>query len=209
MSARAEGRERGSVMVLVILATLLITGMGITAMYLSSSAMKVTGNMTRRAEAFSTTESGREHAMAVLHNTPDWDVLLQGCGHPRDDTTTGGRGVVLCEGAVGLADIPMLAASSQAHASLSGLSNLTYTVFIRNNDMELSRGLRTDDQDQRVVLRIEGLARDGLSTVIIESPVLSTFIKVEDPYGEDGGGGQGGNSGTITMAHPAGSSSQP
>jgi hypothetical protein len=199
----SDDRERGSVLVLVLLIALVLTALGLTSIYLASSGMKVSGNITRRQEALASTETGREHAMWVLGRTTNWDLLLQGCGHPRDAATT--KGVVLCDpvgGGGGIADVPVLELGSQSHTRLPGLAKMTYTVYIRNDDLEVSRGLRYDDQDHRVVLRIEGVGRDGLSYVAVENVVLSTLVEVEDPYGQHGGGGGNTGSAKVSMAHP-------
>ena len=70
--------ESGSILVLTLLVTLVILAVGLTAMWLSSSGMKMSGNLTRRQEALYAAEAGMEHARSVLANTPIWDNLLNG-----------------------------------------------------------------------------------------------------------------------------------
>lgn len=208
-------REAGSVMVLALLVTLLILGVGLTAMYLSSSGMKVSGNITRRKEAMSASETGVERALSVLNNVgPDaWSTLLppSQCGATLDDqpiskdNAEGRKGVVLCDAGVALENISMLQDSSTT-AALGGapsMKNLTYTVFIRNDDGEAfllwdtsspNTAAWETDNDKRVVLRVEGTARDSLSFFAVEVVIVVPPPQNQDPcpYGQAGGCG-GGN----------------
>jgi hypothetical protein len=214
-------REAGSVMVLALLVTMLILGVGLTAMYLSSSAMKVSGNITRRQEAMSASETGVERGLAVLNNIgPDaWSTLLPPgkCGATLDDQPVlrinklpdKKKGVVLCDNGVALEGISLLEDSSTtvALAGAPSMANLTYTVFIRNDDAEAYLLWATSspnvaawetDIDRRIVLRVEGTARDSLSFFAVEVVVVVPPPRGNDPcpYGQAGGcGGTNTNSG--------------
>lgn len=203
--------EGGSVMVLAMLVTLVILGVGITAMMISSSGMKMSGNLNRRQEALSSVEVGIERATAALLAASDWDPLLDGtssCGvHTLDDpptlSTMGARGRVLCEESTSthLANIPVMPAST-AHQ----LDQMQYTVFIKNDPVEVSwmgAGGITDDEDRRVTLRVEGTGRDGLSFFAVETTVtVPSAIATEANMSQVGGGPAGANSGKASIALP-------
>jgi hypothetical protein len=201
-------REAGSVMVLALLVTLLILGVGLTAMYLSSSGMKVSGNITRRQEAMSASETGVERAVAVLNNAgaDTWSALLQAgtCSATLDDQPTSQlntekkKGVVLCDASVALENVSLLEGSSTtiATGAAPAMQNLTYTVFIRNDDAEAAQLWPTlsalaweTDNDNRVVLRVEGTARDSLSFFAVEAVIVVPPLENQNPcpYGQSGG----------------------
>lgn len=184
-------------MVLTLLVTLVILAIGLTAMWLSSSGMKMSANLTRRQEALYAAEAGLEHARSVLAQTVSWSSLLTGCGSAKDDTGTNGRGVVLCESpTLPLADYPIVKWSTKTPLKVAGVKNITYTVFIRNDAAEAAAtGNLYADLDQRVVVRSEGTGRDGLSFFAIEA-VLSQAAATpeEENYSQLGGSAQNQNS---------------
>jgi hypothetical protein len=202
-------------MVLALLVTLLILGIGLTAMYLSSAGMKVSGNITRRQEAMAASESGIERALAVLNTVgPDaWSTLLPAgqCGATLDDQPISQdnaekkKGVVLCDAGVPLENVSLLESSSTtiAAGAAPAMQNLTYTVFIRNDDGEAfslwdnstPKTLAWEtDNDKRVVLRVEGTARDSLSFFAVEAVIVvpAALNQQPCPYGQ-AGGCDGGN----------------
>jgi len=208
-------KEAGSVLVLALLVTLLILGVGLTAMYLSSSGMKVSGNLTRRQEALSASETGMERALAVLNNVDpaNWSSLLppNQCGATQDElpssqyNTEKRKGVVLCDNGVPLENVSVLEGSSTTlgTSGAPAMENLRYTVYIRNDDGEAALLWPTSspntaawetDNDNRVVLRVEGWARDSLSFFAVEAVIVVPPPLDQDPcpYGQAGGCG-GGN----------------
>ncbi len=197
--------ESGSILVLTLLVTLVILAVGLTAMWLSSSGMKMSGNLTRRQEALYAAEAGMEHARSVLANTPIWDNLLNGCGSALDDATTGGRGYVLCEGTIPLANYLIGTGTSKTQAKVRGVSNIQYTVFVRNDAAEAANpaiGL-WNDSDERIVVRAEGTGRDGLSFFAIEAIMSkASSLPEEDNYSQLGGSAQNQNSARGKMPIP-------
>ena len=194
--------ESGSILVLTLLVTLVILALGLTAMWISSSGMKMSGNLTRRQEALYAAEAGMEHARRILANTIKWDTLLDGCsGHTMDDIGTGGRGRILCD--VSLTPASPLAAyligtgGSTTAAKVRGLGSITYTVYIRNDAAEaadLTIGLYNDN-DSRMVVRAEGTGRDGLSFFAVEAIMSkASSLPDEDNYSQLGGSAQNQNS---------------
>lgn len=88
------------------------------------------------------------------------------------------------------------------------MSNLTFTVFIRNDQAEIDNNPTTGqvtDINRRVVLRAEGLGRDGLSYFAIETVVnASAPVATESSYNQIGGNAQGTNSTAGNIALPTG-----
>ena len=193
--------ESGSILILTLLVTLVILAVGLTAMWISSSGMKMSGNLTRRQEALYASEAGMEHARSILANTIKWDDLLNGCsGHSMNDTGPGGRGVILCEGGITgtpLANYLIASGASMTSGKVRGLNNITYTVYIRNDAAEaadLTIGLY-NDEDSRIVVRAEGTGRDGLSFFAIEAIMSkASSLPDEDNYSQLGGSAQNQNS---------------
>ncbi len=207
MKTRQRDKEAGSVLILTLLVTLVILGIGLTAMWLSSSGMKMSSNMTRRQEALYAAEAGMEHARSILANTVTWNNLLTGCGSSLDDTGPGGRGVVICEGtpAAPLANYLMGTGATITPIKVRGLGKITYTIFVRNDDAEaVTTGFYTD-ADARIVVRAEGTGRDGLSFFAIEA-IMSKAASLpdEDNYSQLGGSAQNQNSskGKMPLSPP-------
>ena len=201
----AKDTESGSVLVLALLVTMVILAIGLTAMWLSSSSMKMSGNIARRQEALYAAEAGLDYARYVLKNTSDWGPLLAGCGGSKDDTT--GRGAVLCsqKNTLPLQDVSLFNEpgsttkidSPQTNKRAKWMAKLNYTVFIRNDEAEMvEKGIgRNDDSDWRVVLRAEGTGRDQLSFFAIEAVVSRASASLdEDEYSQLGGSAQNQNS---------------
>ncbi len=155
-------RERGSVLVLTLLLTLVILGIGLMAMYLSSSTTKVSSNLVRRQEAMQAARAGMAQARAVLlqmvgsggASSPNFSPALEGsnCGGSYPTPTkanrvlsfTPGKGWVLCDG--NQANAPgtefrarSVVASGGATATAFGATSyndVTFTAWIRNDDDE-------------------------------------------------------------------------
>ena len=203
---KARDAESGSVLVLALLVTMVILAIGLTAMWLSSSSMKMSGNIARRQEALYAAEAGLDYARYVLKNTSDWGPLLAGCGGSKNDTT--GRGAVLCsaKNTMPLQDVSLVYEpgsttkidSPQTNKRAKWMAKLNYTVFIRNDEAEMVENSsigRNDDSDWRVVLRSEGTGRDQLSFFAIEAVVSRASASLdEDEYSQMGGSAQNQNS---------------
>lgn len=206
--ARRRPRDEGSVLVLALMVTLIILAIGLTAMWLSSSGMKMSGNITRRQEALYAAETGLSHARHILKHSLKWGQLAMGCPtasppQPNDPT---GKGMVLCDDAntTPLYNRSVLYGSTSTKVKARWMDNLRYTVFIRNDAAEVAAGASlNDDHDRRVVIRSEGVGRDGLSFFAIEA-VLSQASSMldEENYSQLGGSAQNQNSGTAQVPLP-------
>lgn len=231
-SSARRGPDQGSVLLIAMLVTLMVLGIGLTAMWLSSSGTKISGNLTRRQEALYAADTGIERAQALLRARADWATLLRGgdgslCT-PAVTSYVPGKGLVLCDGAAPLENVFFVTGSSAASSdprTAQMAHNLRYTVYVRNDDAEYQwcNGVnepgepagsdsgdcdgdgvgataadldlrRFGDHDRRVVLRAEGVGRDGLSQLAIEAVVGAAVTEpVRASYGQKGGGGQGNN----------------
>ena len=80
---------------------------------------------------------------------------------------------------------------------------LRYTVWIRNDEVEaISRGA-DDDDDKRVIIRSEGIARDGVSFFAIEAGVIIVASMLGDQgYGTQSGGDSAGSNAQVGTLIP-------
>ena len=201
--------ESGSVLVLALLVTMVILAIGLTAMWLSSSGMKMSGNIARRQEALYAAEAGLDYARYVLKTTADWGPLLAGCGGSKNEPL--GRGAVLCaqKNTLPLQDVSLFKEpghltkidSPETNKRAKWMAKLQYTVYVRNDEAEMvekagfPKGSRNSDGDWRVVLRAEGTGRDQLSFFAIEAVVSRASASLdEDEYSQLGGSAQNQNS---------------
>ena len=207
--------ERGAVLVVVMLIMIVLLGLGMSGLFLTRSNMQMLVNTNLRNQALYVAEAGLERARDILNGpvTPDLTALLGGAGHvanPADEIPTevdavyglpNGRGAILTD----TSGAPLLRISyptSVYHAepvpgnpdglnvALMGM----YTVYIRNDVAECRRGRFTIDGEaaggnQVVVIRSEGTALDGRTTVILEMTM----------GGGGGGGGQQGAGGIAAV----------
>ncbi len=206
--------ESGSVLVLALLVTMVILAIGLVAMWLSSSEMQMTGNISRRQEALYAAEAGLERARATLMEYTNWSDPVKGCdltSPPNDpgDPAAGHKGFVLCDPSGNmLYNMYLVDASSQTKAKAPGTENLRYTVYIRNDDAEIAQkapdtSWYNNDDDKRVVIRVEATGRDGLSFFAIETVMSqSVVIPVEENYLQQGGSAQNLNSDEGTLPLP-------
>jgi hypothetical protein len=176
--------QAGSVLVLTLLVTLVILGVGLTAMWMATSATKVTGNINRRLEAMNAAEAGIFHAREVLiANIDDWNTLIAGTGTPCASKSWEGddKGRVLCDGTDELEREEVVESSSStfARASIPNANQITYTVYIRNDDdeAEAAGGSYQVDVDRRVVIRSEGRGRDAMSYVALEAVFNAAWLE--------------------------------
>ncbi len=179
---RQADREAGTALVLVLLVSLLLLALGLTAMWVSSSGVRVTANLARRQEALAAAEVGIERARSVLAGAGDWNPLLGDASSsvlcatspvtPRDVK----KGNILCDGGRPLKDIPVIESASSTTAAAPELASYKYTVWIRNDPVETAINSAEMgpflDRDRQVILVAEGQGRDGLSYVAIEVTVM-------------------------------------
>jgi len=203
-------RDDGSVLVLALMVTLIILAIGLTAMWLSSSGMKMSANITRRQEALYAAETGLSHARHILKNSLNWGLLAAGCpaGSPPQPNDPTGKGMVLCDNSntTPLYNRSVLHGSITTRIKARWMANLRYTVFIRNDTAEVATGVSlNDDHDRRVVIRSEGVGRDGLSFFAIEAVLSQASAMLdEENYSQLGGSAQNMNSGNAQVPLPSG-----
>jgi Tfp pilus assembly protein PilX len=214
------GSEQGSILVLSLLVTLIVLGVGLTVMWAASSGLRVAGNVTRRQEAMYAAEAGMEMAKAVLATTSSWSSLLAaptGCTPLSDDL----KGIVLCAGTEPLQNKEVAPAAAATTHALPGGSSMKYTVWIRNDwgtecdstetnknnvDCDGNPGadptLRDTDGNNRVIVRSEGLARDGVSFVALEAVIArgGAGPAAEAAYSQGGLNAQGSSSAKVSIS---------
>jgi len=199
--------ESGAILVAVMLIMIVLLGLGMSGLFLTKSNVQSLTNTNLRNQALYVAEAGLERARDILNGpiAPDLAALLGGTGHvvnPADeipnslDSTYGlpvGRGAILTD----TSGVPLLRVNyptSVAHSepvpgNPEGLANPLmgmYTVYIRNDTAECRMGQYTADTNQAVVVRSEGTAMDGRTTVVLEMTM-----------GAGTGAGQGQGAGGI------------
>jgi Tfp pilus assembly protein PilX len=174
-------REQGSILMLAMLTTVLLLGQGLAVMWVAASDTRVAANITRRQEGLFAAEAGLDRGRAFLATQAGWTPSLDpgtSCGATRNDPgypAAPGKGKVLCAGGAALEDV-QLKAGTTGIDGVSGSGNLRYTVWVRNDPAEIQSNIEKSvsswtDQDYRVVVRSEGIARDALSGFAIEAVV--------------------------------------
>jgi hypothetical protein len=177
-----------------MLIMVVLLGLGMSGLFLTRSNVQMLTNTNLRNQALYVAEAGLERARDILNGpvAPDLTELLGGTGHvsyPADeipsslDPVSGlpvGRGAILTDAA----GVPLWRVNyptSVAHgepvpgnpnglpAQLMGV----YNVYIRNDTAECRMGKFTTDGlaaggNQAVVIRSEGTANDGRTTVVLE-----------------------------------------
>lgn len=186
--------ERGAILVAVMLIMIALLGLGMTGLFLTKSNMQMLANTNLRNQALYVAEAGLERARDVLNGpvAPDLTALLGGAGHlanPADEIPNSldaahglpvGRGAILVDSS-GAPLFKINYPTSIFHGEpvpgnpdgLSAALMGAYTVYIRNDTAECRRGIYTVDGEaaggnQVVVIRSEGTAIDGRTTVVLE-----------------------------------------
>jgi hypothetical protein len=204
--------EHGAVLVAVMLIMIVLLGLGMSGLFLTNSNVQMVTNTNLRNQALYVAEAGLERARDILNGpvAPDLSALLGGIGHapnPGDeipsalDPVTGlplGRGAILAD----TSGVPLVRVNyptSIFHgeavpgnpAGVSATLMGAYTVYVRNDTAECRTGRFTVDGtaaggNQVVVIRSEGVALDGRTTVVLEMTM-----------GGGGGGGAAAGAGGI------------
>ena len=177
-----------------MLIMIVLLGLGMSGLFLTKSNVQMLTNTNLRNQALYVAEAGLERARDILNSpvSPDLTALLGGAGHashPADeipaalDTVTGlpiGRGAILTD----TSGVPLHrinyptsvfhgeSVPGNPNASIPALMG-AYTVYIRNDIAECRKGRFTVDGPAAggnlfVVLRSEGTAIDGRTTVVLE-----------------------------------------
>jgi len=208
---RERSGERGAILLVVMLIMIVLLGLGITGLFITQSNVQMLTNTNLRNQALYVAEAGLERARDILNGpvAPDLTALLGGAGHlpnPADEIPDSldpihalpvGRGAVLTD----TSGVPLVLVNyptSIAHAAPvpgnpNGLRNPlmgVYTVYIRNDNAECRMGNFTIDGagtggNQVVVIRSEGTASDGRTTVVLEM----TMSAGTGAGGQQGAGG--------------------
>lgn len=186
--------ERGAILLAVMLIMIVLLGLGMSGLFLTRSNVQMLTNTNLRNQALYVAEAGLERARDILNGpvTPDLTAMLGGTGHVPNaadeipaavDPLTGlpvGRGAILTDTA-GVALYQVNYPTSVAHAApvpgnpngLAAELMGMYTVYVRNDIAECRMGKFTIDGtavggNQAVVIRSEGVAYDGRTTVVLE-----------------------------------------
>jgi hypothetical protein len=165
-----------------------------SGLFLTNSSVQILTNTNLRNQALYVAEAGLERARDILNGpvAPDLTELLGGTGHvpfPADEIPTSvdsvyrlpvGRGAILIDGAgVPLWRVNYPTSISHAEAVPGNPAGLSvqlmgvYSVYIRNDTAECRMGKFTIDGqaaggNKAVVIRSEGTASDGRTTVVLE-----------------------------------------
>lgn len=176
-------QDAGAVLAVVLLMMVLLMGLGITALWLTSGNVKVSANINLRAQALYVAEAGLERARAILDGpvAPDLNAMFRGGASPLDEVPTGiddatgepnGVGAVVVDGRDVLAAVPhppeTFGRGAGTVRAPTSTRMGTYTVWIRNDTAECRLGRCTADGNGMVVVRSQGVANDGRTTVVIE-----------------------------------------
>jgi hypothetical protein len=192
--AVADRGADGAALLLAVLLSLLLLTMGLAALWYGSSATTVAARGTRRQEALGAAEAGVERARALLAtaSASAWTTLLAGCG----DVALPGKGHLLCDGGQPLQNQRVIEAGSASAAKAAALDKVTFTLFLRNDPVEVAAGSPEADANGRVIVRSEGLARDGRSFAAVEVVVTrgAPGGAASPPYMQAGLNAQGSNS---------------
>lgn len=191
--------EKGSILVLTLMISMMLLMAGIAVIHMSSTTTKIAGNFNRRTEAFGAAETGLQRGISILKLNGDWQALVAAtpCTPTLEDTEEPYN--ILCDGVLPLENVNVIDPNSATYAEVSGTStNIRYTVWIRNDPAEyawcngttepgeeddngdcnddgednaLDEAIRRTDSDGRVMIKAEGRGRDGTSLVKLGSIV--------------------------------------
>lgn len=185
---RRRSPQRGAVLIIVLMVMLGLLGLGVTALWMTTSNLAIGANMNQRAQALYAAEAGIERARAVLNAEPPLtnaqvNAMLAGSnpGAGQDNVPTGvdgngvpnGVGAVLVDGVTPLFNVPFPPASFNRNAGTVDDPTATtmgsYTVWVRNDTAEIRKGSPTAEGNGSLVVRARGVAIDGRATVILEA----------------------------------------
>ena len=181
--------EAGSALVAVLLVMVALLGLGMTALWVTTSNLQVGATANLRNQALYVAEAGIERTRADLSsNARNITELLGGGRDPSYDNLPTGTGVDGTGKPNGLgavyfvtnpdATVTILrdvdfppATFNRGAGSTTPMSTTMgqYTVWIRNDTAELRQGgMITTDTNSTVVLRSRGVAADGRTQVVLE-----------------------------------------
>ncbi len=188
MTTTKRVRERGAIMVTVLLVMLGLLALGMTGLWLTSGNLQISAHANLRNQALYVAEAGIEAVRADLNvGGRTIGTLLAGVNDAYDNVPAGvddegqpnGLGAIytLANG-TRLRDVPFPPAGfkrglgDSLEAPVSKTMG-TYTVWIRNDTGELRQGQPLADGNGTIVVRSRGLAVDGRIEVVLEATLSS------------------------------------
>ncbi len=194
-TTRRRVRDSGAVLLTVLLVMLGLMGLGMTALWMTTGNLQVGANVNLRANALYVAEAGVERAREILNFTipeinvndalagfnPSWDEVptaVNAQGQPN------GVGSVLVDGG----GTPIFRVAHPPGGRAPGVDGAptsttmgTYTVWIRNDSAELRQNQFVIDGNQSVVVRVQGMAADGRTNVVLEVTLGTLPMGPTDP----------------------------
>jgi hypothetical protein len=103
-----------------------------------------------------------------------------------------------------LQNVQMVESGTTTASETLASSQIMYTVYIRNDDEEQAGtyGSNVPDTDSRVVVRSEGIGRDGLSYVALEVVLNANWLSSPVLRGYQGEGVNEAGSGSFKAGTP-------
>ena len=196
LSPSVRARDRGAVMLTVLLVMLGLLALGITGLWLTSGNLQISAHTNLRNQALYVAEAGIEAVRADLNQIGGRVMadLLKGGKDGHDNVPAGvdstgqpnGLGAVYfyADGAV-LRDVAFPPAGFKrglggtVDSPISATMG-TYTVWIRNDTGELRQGKPLVDDNGIVVVRSRGVAADGRIEVVLEATLSPDSDETED-----------------------------
>jgi len=179
-------RDRGAVLLLMMMLILGLLGLGVTGLWLTSGNLQVQANNNLRSQAMAVAEAGVARAKAALNAGVVIDAMLAGQNAGQDNVPTGldaagqpnGAGAIFVDAAVPLLNVAFPPASfgrtSGTAAAPQASTMGRYTVWIRNDTAECRAGQYTHDANGTVLVRSRGVATDNLTAVVLEVALGAT-----------------------------------
>ncbi len=197
--ARRAPRERGAVLVVVLLVMMTLLSVGMLSMRMTGGNINVASNINLRVQALYCAQAGLERARAYLNLAPADDVngflsrLLPSRGVGVDDVPETldakgqpvGVGSVLNDGTGPLVEIGYPPSSFGRTGENTALQMGNYTVWVRNDTADIRRGNFLTDTNGAVVIRSRCVAPDGRNNATVELTFFprgvapDTFVEVE------------------------------
>jgi len=180
-----DRRERGTALVVVLIAMVLMSAVGITLVLSTSAETRIAGNFRSAQEALYAAEAGANRAIADLRSVPDWSLLP--------------GGTILSSFADG-------APSGTRQLDDGSMLDLVQTVNLANcekpagcTDSEMNAS--TEDRpwganNPRWKLFAYGRIREMLAGTVIDSPHYVVVMVGDDPGETDNDPSQDGAAGS-------------
>lgn len=190
----AQNGERGAALVVALMATMLLSALGIALILTTTTETKITGNYTYSQEALYAADAAIERTVQDVLTVPDWNNMLSGAQRSAfvDGSPSGTR--TLPNGAV----INLLEATN--------MINCGKLTTCSTNDMDTSTEDRPwGENNPRYQLFAYGPSNQFLETGTLNSPFYVIVWVADDPAETDDDPTKDGNdaankgSGVITL----------